>query len=204
MCSSWYSVQLQFLYFLGQEVQTMTFYNIKYYHLNNPLSHPSRCESAAHCHRTLNLATLFLTHQMYTLTHASTSITCRGKTRGWGVERINLNKNSLNMKLHESCRYVSWFLLYGCYYVENTEVTQIWKHRTQGTITSHKILRSLNKMNTFCERWVRFRALSTQYPLLKCLYWESPLNPGGWNSFWLLVQHEDAMEPPLKNRSLFT
>ena len=55
------------------------------------------------------------------------------------------------MKLHESRGYISRILLYGCDYVENTGKIQIRKYRTQGTITSHKILCSLNKINTFCK-----------------------------------------------------
>lgn len=51
------------------------------------------------------------------------------------------------MKLHESCGYKSRYLLYGPDYVENTDMIQIRKYRTQGTITSHKILCSLNKIN---------------------------------------------------------
>jgi len=86
------------------------------------------------------------------LTHADKHFyNVQGKNKaGGGVERINLKKNSLNMKLHESCGYISCVLLYAHDYVENTDKIQIWKYRT-GTITSHKILCSLNKINTFCK-----------------------------------------------------
>jgi hypothetical protein len=84
-------------------------------------------------------------------------------------------------------------------YVENTDMIHIWKY-SKGTITSYKILCSLNKINTFCERCVcvhKYPGLFAEMFILGVTTKPSRMN----FILILLFQREDATEQPLKKQN---